>query len=253
MIITSKNNTVIAETKKLKQSKYRKKENLFLVEGEKNLYDSLKNGEIVKLFVKEGLKAPNNIDCPTYTVTETVLKELSDTVTPQGLIGVFKIPQFDLLKSSDRILALNGVSDPGNVGTILRTALAMGYTTILCDEKTADVYSPKVARSAMSAIFSLNILKTPSLKEKLAYYKNEGYEVFAGSLSNKSEKIENIIFPKKNIIVMGNEGNGVTDEILEICDKTYIIPMSKDIESLNVAVAAGITMFIARNFDGFLK
>ena len=94
MIITSKNNSVIAETKKLKQSKYRKKDNLFLVEGEKNLCDSLKNGEIVKLFVKDGVTPPENINCPEYVVTESVLKELSDTVTPQGLIGVFKIPQF---------------------------------------------------------------------------------------------------------------------------------------------------------------
>ena len=124
----------------------------------------------------------------------------------------------------------------------------MGYNTVLCDEKTADVYSPKVVRSAMSAIFSLNILKTDALKEKLAYYKNEGYEIFAGYLNDKSEKIENISFPKKNIIVMGNEGNGVSEEILEICDKTYIIPMDTAIESLNVAVAAGITMFFARKF-----
>jgi len=249
--ITSKNNAVILETKKLKQSKYRKKENLFLVEGEKNLCDSLKSGEIVKLFVTEETLVPENISCPIYTVAQAVMKELSDTVTPQGLLGVFKIPDFNPELTGDKILVLNGVSDPGNVGTILRTALAMGYNTVICDEKTADVYSPKVVRSAMSAVFSLNILKTDSLKEKLAYYKNEGYLVFAGCLNDNSEEIKNISFPDKNIIVMGNEGNGVADEILEICDKTYVIPMSEAIESLNVAVAAGITMFTARNFNSF--
>ena len=246
MIITSKNNAIVAEAKKLKQAKYRKKENLFLVEGEKNLYDSLIKGEIIKLFCREGVTPPKKADCPVYTVSEAVMKELCDTVTPQGLAGIFKIPEFQSELTGNNILALNGVSDPGNVGTILRTALAMGYNTIICDDKTADVYSPKVVRSAMSAVFSLNIMKTDNLKEKLAYYKEEGYFIFSGCLKEASEEIDSICFPDKNIIVMGNEGNGVSSEIISISDKTYIIPMPGDIESLNVAVAAGISMYAAQ-------
>lgn len=246
MIITSKSNAIIAETKKLKQAKYRKKEQQFIVEGEKNLCDSLKKGEIVKLFCKDGVTPPESISCPVYVISEAVMKELCDTVTPQGLLGIFKIPQFNAEKTSDKIVALNGISDPGNVGTILRTALAMGYNTVICDEKTADVYSPKVVRSAMSAVFSLNIMKANDLKEKIAYYKNKGYSVFSGCLDESSEEIDRIRFPDKNIIVLGNEGSGVSDEIINISDKTYIIPMPGDIESLNVAVAAGITMYAAR-------
>lgn len=246
MIITSKSNAAVAEAKKLKQAKYRKKEGLFLVEGEKNLCDSLKKGRIVKLFCREDITPPKNADCPVYTVGENVMKELCDTVTPQGIIGIFEIPQFNPKLTGNKILALNGVSDPGNVGTILRTALAMGYTTVICDEKTADVYSPKVVRSAMSAIFLLNILKTDNLSEKLAYYKSEGYSVFSGYLGDSSESLDNIKFPEKNIIAMGNEAKGVSEEIIKISDKTYIIPMTGDIESLNVSVAAGITMYAAQ-------
>lgn len=188
---------------------------------------------------------PENAYCPVYRVSESIMKELSDTVTPQGMIGVFEIPKFKSECVSEKILALNGVSDPGNVGTLLRTALAMGFLTVICDEKTADVYSPKVVRSAMSAVFSLNILRTESLLGTLGELKKDGYTVCTGILSDKSENIGNISFPKNNIIVLGNEANGVEKEIAEMSDILYIIPMNSAIESLNVAVSGGIAMYCA--------
>lgn len=216
-----------------------------MAEGERNVCDSLKFGKADKLFVKEGVSIPENADCSVYRVSENVMKELSDTVTPQGMIGVFEIPKFKSECVCEKILVLNGVSDPGNVGTLLRTALAMGFLTVICDEKTADVYSPKVVRSAMSAVFSLNILRTDSLSGTLGELKKDGYTVCTGILSDKSENIGNISFPKKNIIVLGNEANGVEREIAEMSDILYIIPMNNAIESLNVAVSGGIVMYCA--------
>lgn len=216
-----------------------------MAEGERNVCDSLKFGKADKLFVKEGVSIPENAVCSVYRVSENVMKELSDTVTPQGMIGIFEIPEFKSECVSEKILALNGVSDPGNVGTLLRTALAMGFLTVICDEKTADVYSPKVVRSAMSAVFSLNILRTDSLSGTLGGLKKDGYTVCTGILSDQSENIGNISFPKKNIIVLGNEANGVEREIAEMSDILYIIPMNNAIESLNVAVSGGIAMYCA--------
>ena len=246
MVITSKTNSVITETKKLKQSKYRKKEGLFIAEGEKNVYDSLKYTSAVKIFHTENTAIPNGCENCAYTVSESVMKELCDTVTPQGIIGIFKTPVFSYEKVDGAIAVLNGVSDPGNVGTILRTALAMNFKTVICDEKTADVFSPKVVRSAMSAVFALNILRTEELKKEIISFKEKGYSVYAGALSGESVEINKIDFEKKCILVMGNEANGVSDEILSVTDKKFIIPMPGGIESLNVAVAAGISMYQAK-------
>ena len=243
MVITSKTNSVISEVKKLKQSKYRKKEGLFIAEGEKNVLDSLKYQKAEMIFHTDEIKIPNGFESVAYTVSDGVMKELCDTVTPQGIVGVFKIPAFSYEKVENEIVVLNGVSDPGNVGTILRTALAMGFKTVICDEKTADVFSPKVVRSAMSAVFALNILKTDSIEKEILSFKEKGFFVYAGALCSESTEIGKVEFAKKRMLVMGNEANGVSKAVLDITDRKFIIPMPGEIESLNVAVAAGISMY----------
>lgn len=242
--ITSIKNKTISEIKKLKLKKYREQSGTFLVEGYRNVCDSMQKAEAVFVFYEadfsEPLQLPDSCEC--YRVTAEVLKELADTKTPQGIIGVFRIPKETVI-TSDCVLLLNGVSDPGNLGTILRTALATGFSDIILDEKCADVYAPKVVRSAMSAVFSLNLVRVKELKDKIAELKQQDYCLFAGALTDTAKSLYELEFPKKTALLFGSEANGISPEILQLADIPYIIPMNPEIESLNVAVAAGISMY----------
>lgn len=244
-IITSLKNDIIVQTKKLKNKKYREQTGTFLAEGIKNVSDSLRLYSAERVFVTDEKLLDKACNCPCYIVSEQIMNELCDTVTPQGMAAVFKMKEFSYDCISDKILLLNGVSDPGNVGTILRTACAFGFNTVIADSKSADIYSPKVIRSAMSSVFALNILRTQSLEEEINRFKKEGYKLYVSCLSKKSENIDELTFNKKCIIALGNEANGVDESVISLADKLYIIPMNSEIESLNVAVAAGISMYKA--------
>ena len=240
--ITSPHNDLITKIKKLKIKKYREKEKLFIAEGVKNVNDSLKYADAQMIFALDESLINKEVSCPVYIVNDKVMKEISDTVTPQGLTAVFKINDF-CENIGDKILVLNGVSDPGNVGTILRTACAFGFDTVIADENTADIFSPKVVRSAMSSVFSLNILRTKNLISEINSYKEKGYTFYVSYLGEGAESIENISFSKKAMLAVGSEANGVSQDVLMCADKAYIIPMKENIESLNVGVAAAISMF----------
>lgn len=242
--ITSVHNELITKVSKLKQKKYREKEGLFIAEGVKNVNDSLKYQDAKMIFALSSELIEKEVDCPVYVVTEKVMKEISDTVTPQGLTAVFEIKEFSYL-TNDKIIVLNGVSDPGNVGTILRTACAFGFNTVISDENTADIYSPKVVRSAMSSIFSLNILRTKSLSDDIKSFKEKGYTFYVSYLGDGTKNIEDVSFCEKTMLAVGSEARGVEGNILSLADVSYVIPMNKNIESLNVGVAAAISMFEA--------
>ncbi len=244
--VTSLKNDIIVQTKKLKNKKYREQTGTFFAEGMKNVRDSLMHSEAECIFVTDEAFLEREYKCPCYIVSEQIMRELSDTVTPQGMAAVFKMKEFSYDKISDKIIFLNGVSDPGNVGTILRTACAFGFNTVIADYKTADIYSPKIIRSAMSAVFSLNILRTQTPEDEIKALKNKGYKFYVSCLSEKSENIDEIDFSDKTVIAVGNEANGADESIISLADKLYIIPMEDGIESLNVAVAAGISMYKAK-------
>ena len=248
-IITSLKNDIIVQTKKLKNKKYREQTKTFFAEGIKNVKDSLKHCNAEKIFVTDEKLLDMDYKCPCYVVSEQIMKELCDTVTPQGMAAVFRMKEFSYDKVSNKILLLNGVSDPGNVGTILRTACAFGFNTVIADFKTADIYSPKIIRSAMSAVFSLNILRTSSLEDEIKRFKKEGYSFYVSCLSEKSEDINKVNFNKKCIIALGNEANGADESIISLADTLYIIPMHSEIESLNVAIAGGISMYSRNRQD----
>ena len=240
--ITSVKNKTVCEVKKLKQKKYRSQTGTFLAEGYRNVCDSMKKAVPQMVFLEEHfeLSVP---ECENvYLVTKEVMRELSDTDTPQGIAAVFCIPKEKEI-TSKKILLLNGVSDPGNMGTILRTALASGFSDIILDEQCADVYSPKVIRSAMSAVFSLNLIRKKTLEETVMWLKEKGYLVGAAALTQHAVSLYETEFPEKTALLFGSEANGITEELLALSDVTYIIPMATEIESLNVAVAAGVSMY----------
>lgn len=242
--ITSTKNKTVCEVKKLKQKKYREETGTFLAEGYRNVADSMKLRAPRMLFLEQGMTGFSDIQASVdvFYVTEDVMKELCDTKTPQGVAGVFEIPQ-ECPVSKDQILLLNGVSDPGNLGTILRTALAAGFTDIVLDEQCADVFSPKVVRSAMSAIFSLNLIRVKNLDTVLKSLQDADYKVYGAALSKEAKSIYETNFSKKTALLFGSEANGIEDRLLSLVDGSYIIPMCDGIESLNVAVAAGISMY----------
>ncbi|MBO5408296.1 MAG: RNA methyltransferase [Clostridia bacterium] len=240
--ITSIKNKTVSDVKKLKQKKHREETGTFLAEGYRNVCDSIHKAVPEMVFVTANFEHPVPEGNNRYLVTKEVMKELSDTDTPQGIVAVFKIPKEREITSSE-VLLLNGVSDPGNMGTILRTALAAGFRDVIVDEKCADVYSPKVIRSAMSAVFSLNILRVKSLKEQISDLKQMGYSVCGAALTPLAKSIYDTDFSGKIALLFGSESNGIEEALLQMADKLYIIPMDSEIESLNVAVAAGISMY----------
>jgi len=236
--ITSSKNNLIVQVKKLKGKKYREASGAFIVEGYRNVVDSIKFSEPLHVFVTDEAYA---FDAPVYKVSDRVFEELSDTKTPQGVLAVFKLPEFCGQNISGRIALLNGVSDPGNVGTILRTSVATGFNTVVLDENCADVFSPKVVRSAMSAVFSLNILRACRLGSFIREY--NAYTYYASALTNSSQSLFELNFAEKSALIFGSEANGIEADILSKADIIYKIPMEAGIESLNVAVAASVSQY----------
>lgn len=242
--ITSIKNKTVCDVKKLKQKKYREQTGTFLAEGYRNVVDSMKLKMPRMLFVEKDSSFEEDFSNygEVFFVTQEVMKELCDTKTPQGIVGVFDIPEEQPV-TKKKILLLNGVSDPGNLGTILRTALAAGFYDVLLDENCADVYSPKVIRSAMSAVFSLNLIRVKSFSEVIPELQKSGYGIYAAALSEQAKSIYDTVFSEKTALLFGSEANGIELPLLSMADSTYIIPMQSAIESLNVAVAAGVSMY----------
>ena len=174
---------------------------------------------------------------------------MSDTVTPQGILSIIKINNIgleDILREYDgkpiKVVALEGLQDPGNMGTIVRTAEAAGIDLILAGANTVDVYSSKVVRSTMGSIFRVPIIYTDKLYKDIDLLKSKGVSVYAAHLKGK-ESYRDITYSDRSMILIGNEGRGLTEEAVSSADTLVKIPMKGRVESLNAAVAAAILMF----------
>lgn len=258
MLITSKDNSTIKEIKKLKEKKYRKEK--FLVEGIKMVKEAIQENANIELIVlREGTKLDfynhNNIEKKelkfnVIEVSEKVFNELTDVVAPQGVLAVIKKKNNNQAEkniselidyNADYILALDGIQDPGNLGTILRTADSANLKQIIVSKDTVDAFSPKVIRSTMGAIYRINIIEVENLVQVLEETKKKGFEVVTTDLQT-DKSIYDINYNKK-VVVIGNEANGVSKEVKEIADYRVIIPMLGKTESLNASVAAGIMIY----------
>lgn len=254
-IITSKENETIKKVRKLKEKKYRDEKNVFVVEGIKMIEEALEEkAEIDKIFiceecVKEGsidqklIYAIAKYDC--IYVNEPVFRSISEVTTPQGILAVIKKQEKDQQISFEEELtiALDGVQDPGNLGTIIRTADSAGVKQIILSEETADPYNAKVVRSTMGAIFRVNLIETKNLVETLKQMKKNKNEVVVTCLED-SKTIYDMNYQKK-VVVIGNEASGVSEEVKAIADHKIKIPMLGKTESLNASVAAGIVIYEA--------
>ena len=258
MLITSKDNSTIKEIKKLKEKKYRKEK--FLVEGIKMVKEAIQENANIELIVlREGTKLDfynhNDIEKKelkfnVIEVSEKVFNELTDVVAPQGVLAVIKKKNNNQAEkniselidyNADYILALDGIQDPGNLGTILRTADSANLKQIIVSKDTVDAFSPKVIRSTMGAIYRINIIEVENLVQVLEETKKKGFEVVTTDLQT-DKSIYDINYNKK-VVVIGNEANGVTKEVKEVADYKVKIPMLGKTESLNASVAAGIMIY----------
>ena len=241
MVLTSKNNPLIKETASLKEKKGRKELGLFLVEGRKMAIECQKSDfEIERVFVAENYVGENPFpDDLTVCVSDDVFRFLSDEKTPQGILCRVKIPDTALLSPKGRCLFLDGVADPGNVGTILRTANAAGYDRVYMTNECADPFSPKSVRASMSGVFFTEICRGER-KEILSIL--EGFPIVIADMGGVD--VFSFAPPKDFALVIGNEANGVSDEVKNAAAHTVKIPMRETQESLNAAVSAGIIMYV---------
>lgn len=255
MDITSVNNSLIRETKRLYKKRDRIKTGLFIIEGIKMVEEALDNEYCLKhIFYTEGLldvkSGPklyhylNTVDKANKT-TEEVFSEISDTETPQGVIGIAKLKLNDIkeikIEDSSKLIYLDGLQDPGNMGTIIRTADAFNIDGVIIKSGTVDPYNPKVVRASMGSIFRVPIYYSDELNEDIEYLKEKGYKLLVTSL-DESVDIREVDF-NKSIIAIGNESAGVSEELSSLADQFIKINMPGKSESLNAGVAASIIMY----------
>ena len=241
MILTSKNNPLIKETAALKDKKGRKEQGLFLVEGRKMAIECQKSRFVVeRVFVAESYAGENPFSGEiTVRVADDVFRFLSDEKTPQGILCRVRIPDTGLLAPKGRCLFLDGVADPGNVGTILRTANAAGYDRVYLTNECADPFSPKSVRASMSGVFFTEICRGDRA-EILSLL--DGFPIVIADMGGVD--VFSFDPPKEFALVIGNEANGVSDEVKKVAAHTVKIPMRNTQESLNAAISAGIIMYV---------
>ena len=234
MIYTSTSNEKIKNIKKLQNKKYRDQENLFIVEGEHLVKEAFSLSRLELLIVEENYDI--DIDIPKMIVSGKVMKYLSELETPTHYLGVVKKNNNNFI--GKRIIALDGVQDPGNLGTIIRSSVAFNFDTILLSKDCVDTYNSKVLRATQGMILKVNIIRR-DLCEVLS--KLDNYKIYGTSVVN-GKNIKDVKEKNNVVVVMGNEGTGVTKEVQELCNDFIYIPMNKNCESLNVAVASSIIM-----------
>ena len=247
MILTSKNNPIIKETAALKEKKGRKEQGMFLVEGVKMARECLRSDfEIDRIFVSETYVGELPFAEENITrVSEDIFRYLSDEKTPQGILCRVKIPDMSLRAPMDKCLLLDGVADPGNVGTIIRTANAAGYKEIYLTQTCADPYSPKSVRASMSGVFFTRLYRAER-SDILSVFGD--IPIIAADMGG--ENVFSFTPPKRFALVIGNEANGISEEVFSLATHTIKIPMQATQESLNAAISAGIIMYIL-NKDEF--
>lgn len=236
-MITSMQNDTIKKIMKLKQKKYRDETRLFLVEGFHLVEEALKANSVQCIITT----LQQDYDVLTLQVSQNVMNKLAFTKAPQPIMAVcHKKEQASLLSKAHRYLLLDDIQDPGNMGTILRTALAFRYDQIIVSKDCVDLYNDKVIRSTQGAIFHMSICQM-NLKEAISQLQQQGVLVYGTSLYEACP-IEHYQPLEHMAFVMGNEGQGVHQDILTACDERIYIPI-QSIESLNVAIASSIVMY----------
>ncbi len=246
-MITSENNPQLKNiTALLKKSKERQQQGLYVTEGRKMFLEALDLGIIVKAYLSESYaKEAGDISCEYETVSDEVFNRIAETVTPQGVIALVRLPERDVrvaVKEASRLMLLENLQDPGNLGTIVRTAEAAGMDAVILSKNSVDIYNPKVVRSTMGAVFRVPVFYVEDFEGLLRDLKSEEFNIIATHLSAEKTYYE-ADYSGKTAILVGNEGNGLSDAVTDLATEKVIIPMCGKVESLNASVAAALMMY----------
>lgn len=250
--ITAKTNTVIKDTKRLfSSSRARREKNLFALEGARLCFDVLNSLYSVdtvlftdELYAKYKDKVESLIEISdrAYIITNDIANKLSETANPQGIFATVKMKDNNGAFPKGKLIALDNVQDPSNVGAIIRSAEALGIDGIIA-YNSCDIYNPKTIRASMGSVLRMNIADTDDLIKCLTELKSIGYEIYSTVPDRNAKRINEIAFSDKAVCVIGNEANGVEESVKTASDELITIPMLGRAESLNASVAAAITMW----------
>ncbi len=239
MILTSLENNKVKELSKLQMKKYRDETSTYLVEGEHLVEEALKENLVLEIFALEGTSYSFSIPCTM--VSYEVMKKISTMDTPCSIVALCKKKISAI--TGNKILLLDEIQDPGNLGTIIRSSVAFGIDTIILSENTVDLYNPKVLRATQGVYTHIPIVSMDS-REAICSLKEKGYSIYGTNVENGVDvRSLSPSLKEKFCLVMGNEGSGVSPEIQKLCDQNLYIPMKKEVESLNVGVACSILLY----------
>lgn len=256
--IQSRSNQIVIQFSKLADKKYRYEQDLFLCEGDKLVEEALKFAKIDTIFISESIynkkdakrislyESAINSGAKPYILSDSAFEKISSENAPQGIIGAVKLSSLSSfsvedISSEDKVIFLDSIRDPGNIGTILRSAVAFGFNKIILHD-SCEITNPKVVRAAMGAIFKIASTNVDDMIFTISLLKNKGRKVIASALSNDSKELNNNI-ASSDIVVIGNEGHGLSQDTINACSMTLKIPMMNNTESLNASIAASIIMW----------
>ena len=252
-IITSKDNANVKYAKKIMiSSKFRKQENAFSIEGVRLCEDAVKSGVKIKIALytqkcydkfPEILNTIILASAKSLAVNGEIINIISDTDAPQGIVCICEKFVGKIETDFTKIILLENIQNPSNLGSILRTADALNLKTVAISSTGCDVYNPKVLRGAMGAVFRLNIIEFDSSELFIKDLQKNDFKIYATVPNENAVCVNNSDFSGKVGVVLGNEGNGIDAKTIKICNGAITIPMSKSAESLNVSVASGIIMW----------
>ncbi len=257
--IISVHNTYIKSIVLLQLKKQRDRQQLFVVEGWKNIFEAISSGFLVEAILVDSTKQLKTEEIHLLkeaktnwriiNVPNTIIHKVADTVSAQSLLAVVKYPASQKQRSvaEQFVVFLNNIQDPGNFGAIVRTAVAAGAETIYCDGGCADRFSAKVIRASAGTIFKLPIVVVENATDLIASYKQAGFSIIGTALCKDSVSLWDLIINDRNMVILGNEGVGIAPELLKLCDEKVIVPLQNGVESLNVGAAAAIVLFAVAN------
>ena len=240
MVIESINNEKVKYWRKIRTNKYIKEYGEYIVEGEHLVEEAIKSGKAKYLILLDGTCYESDVN--KYYVNEKVMNSISLLKSVPNVMCVVKINE-DIKNFGKKVVILDDIQDPGNVGTIIRTAYAFNFDTVIVSDKTASIYNDKVIRATQGMVFHINVI-TENVVSAINELKKEGFKVYSTTM-NGNVIIENVN-DEKFAFVLGNEGAGISEEVKNICDASIKIPMNEKCESLNVAISGAIIMYMKR-------
>ncbi|CDF58471.1 TrmH family RNA methyltransferase [Thermobrachium celere] len=248
-MVLKRDSSIVKNAIKLKQKKYREQEDKFLVEGIRFVEEAILEGLVDHIFYSKDIYSVNgyervlNNDLPKFEVDESVIKELTNTTTPQRVVAVVRKPKIEINEDLSFVVVVDKVQDPGNLGTIIRTCDAAGVDAVYIIKGTVDVYNDKTLRSTMGSIFHIPILYYETFKDAVENLYSMGFNIYASALDG--EDLYKTDLKGKTAVVIGNEANGMSQEDIMLCNKKIRIPMIGRAESLNASVAAAVIIYEA--------